>query len=381
MQPAPFKLEAFLAEFDRVCGLNDIGSSCVKALTASELFELTGESLDLHDIRLDYRSTEALCAAVAGSYSGGDVSPENISITNGAGEAISLVLRTLLDDGDEALVCFPAYQSLYEMVRVLGAEVRFYRYSERACFAPDWDQVRHVLKGERPPKVLILNVPHNPTGTVIEEEILSQLLDDAVNGGTVVVIDEIFHGIWLNKTRPVRSGIILNPKTVVIGSLTKVHGLGGLRIGWIAGPPEITRKLKAWQHYISTPPSCLAQSLGEVAVRNQRILLERAQRLVQANLSTALGWLKNNQGAFEWIEPQGGVVMLLKLKLKLAAERFARELVESENVLLIPCDHCFGMPEGYLRLGLGSDPELFRQGLRGVTRYINLNFSSHESLH
>jgi aspartate/methionine/tyrosine aminotransferase len=375
--PAPFKLEAFLAEFERVRGLNDIGSSCVQALTVSELFGLAGESLNLNEARLDYVGTEALRAAVAGSYYGGEVSPENISITNGAGEAVSLVLRALLERGDEALVCFPAYQSLYEMVRAAGAAVSFYHYPERAGFAPDWGQVRRSLSGTRPPKVLVLNAPHNPTGHVIDEETLGQLLEEAVAAGTVVVIDEVFRGIWLNQTKPVRSGIILNPNTVVIGSLSKVYGLSGLRIGWVAGPPELTRRMGAWQHYVSTPPSSLAQTLGEIAIKHHRALLERARRLVQANLSTALGWLRDNQGAFGWVEPQGGVVMLLKLKLELASERFARDLAEKERVLLVPCAHCFGMPEGYLRLGLGGDPALFRRGLDRVTRYTNLHSPPH----
>ncbi|HSK77816.1 MAG TPA: hypothetical protein VLQ45_15295, partial [Thermoanaerobaculia bacterium] len=80
-----------------------------------------------------------------------------------------------------------------------------------------------------------------------------------------------------------------------------------------------------------------------------------------------------NADLFEWIEPMAGPVMLVRIKQPLETHGFTRRLVEEEGVLLIPCTTCFGMREGYLRLGLGSDPEVFDSGLKRTARFLRSN--------
>src|SRR5262249_28614366 len=154
----------------------------------------------------------------------------------GATEAIFLALHTLLDNGDTALVCAPTFQALYEMVRAVGARVYFYGYDEQNHFDPDLDTIWAMLRGPNPPKVLVLNTPHNPTGHVLPVETLKNILAEADAVGTFTVVDEVFSGIWHAPTSPVPSAAVLSSRAIVIGSLSKVYGLSGLRIGWLTGP-------------------------------------------------------------------------------------------------------------------------------------------------
>src|SRR6185503_7840848 len=88
---------------------------------------------------------------------------ERILITNGASEAILLAMHAELSPGTTALVCHPAYQGLAEMAETAGATVDRYEYRDADGFAPDLELIRQRLD-QSPPKLLLLNSPHNPTG-------------------------------------------------------------------------------------------------------------------------------------------------------------------------------------------------------------------------
>ena len=115
------------------------------------------------------------------------------------------------------------------------------------------------------------------------------------------------------------------------------------------------------------------QQLGKIAIVNKATILARTQRNVAENYNFALGWLERHKAFLGWIPPQAGLVMLLRLKKvkdRAKAAQFVRQLAEKYKVFLVPCDEAFGLPEGYLRLGLGSDPKKFSKGLQVISQYL-----------
>jgi aspartate/methionine/tyrosine aminotransferase len=217
---------------------------------------------------------------------------------------------------------------------------------------------------------LVLNTPHNPTGHVLTAETLHNILDEAAAVGTTTVVDEVFSGIWHDTMLPVPSAAVLNPRAVVIGSLSKVYGLSGLRVGWLVGPADFIRDCKRWRHHTSNCPPAVVQELACVALRQRETLLRQSQQIADVNYRHALEWLERHAQFFTWVKPQGGLVMLLRLQIPIPAAEFSKELAEKHRVLLIPCTTCFYMSEGYLRLGLGGDPDRFREGLNRVSAYL-----------
>lgn len=376
MRPNLFKLEAIFEKYEHVKGMNVLGASDAETFKVGELRRMDGGKLDLDEIDLGYgdvKGLDELRRVVARSYVKAKISKNNVLITVGASEAIVLALHALLKPGDKALVCSPAYQSLYEMAAVTGAQVIEYEYREEKGFIPNLDKVRKELRQKPAPRVLVLNTPHNPTGQVLAEKKLKGLLGLAKSTGTTVVVDEVFSGIRIGNTRLSPSAACLDRGAIVIGSLSKVYGLAGLRIGWLVGPPDFIKKCKELRYYTSLSPPSIVQQLGKIAIVNKATILARTQRNVTENYNFALDWLQRHQDFLGWIPPQAGLVMLLRLrKVKDRANtaQFVRQLAEQFKVFLVPCEEAFGLPEGYLRLGLGSDPKKFRKGLEVIGHYL-----------
>ena len=346
-----------------------LGASDVEPWTVGDLLKL--EKLDLNKITLSYDEVSGdptLRKVIAKSYSKPGFTSKNILVTTGASEAILLAMHASLTNGDTALVCHPAYQGLAEMAETAGAQVLRYEYREDHRFAPDLKVIKDRLRNS-PPKVLLLNSPHNPTGQVIRQSDLTDLLNLANVAGTRVIVDEVFHGIWI-RHRAVPSAINLNSEAVVIGCLSKVYGLPGLRVGWLAGPDKFIKKCKQLRYYTSLTAPSVVQQLGEIAVKHRETLLKRGQQNVTRNYNKAIEWLDSHRKFFDYVRPQGGTVMLLRLKSQVDTKTFAEKLATKQRVFLVPCAWTFDMNNGYMRLGLGLKPELFDEGLSKLESFL-----------
>jgi len=373
MKLPPFRLEEIFEEYEHRPNMLVLGASDASNLTVKELFDLCGESVEFSSIRLRYSDVRGeidLRQTVARSYEPAGISPEQVLITVGASEAIFIAILVLVQPGDRVLVCDPAYQPLASVAEAIGAVVERYPYVESSQFSPDIDWVLSRLRNPPAIKLLVINTPHNPTGHAITEASMRQLLQVAGEVKTRVLVDEVFRGIWLGSTEPVPSALTINQDTVVIGSLSKIYGLSGLRVGWLAGPVETIAACRRMRHYTTIAPPLIVQDIGAIAVKNSAQVLDRTRTIVAQNYKYVRNWLEQHEEVFGWVEPRAGLTMLLKLKREVNTDEFVRELSDKKKVFLIPCSTTFGMPEGYLRLGLGTDHDVLITGLKHLSDFI-----------
>ncbi|MGZ5434534.1 MAG: pyridoxal phosphate-dependent aminotransferase [Pyrinomonadaceae bacterium] len=367
-----FKLEAIFEEYEHEQGMLVLGASDASPLTIQQLLELCGEAFDSR-VQLAYSHVQGepeLRTAIAQNYRARGISAEEILVTIGGSEAILLAMICLVGPGKLVLCCDPAYQPLRSIPEALGASIETYPYSEDAGFRLDVDFLVERLNTEPKPDLLVLNTPHNPTGHALTESELRSITEVAKNRKIQLLVDEVFLGIAPAAHAAAPSAITLDPNAVIVGSLSKVYGLSGLRVGWLAGPTDIIRRCKQARHYTTIAPPKVTQHLAEVAVRNSAKVLGRTRDIVTHNYSVAKQWLAEHEDWLEWIEPQGGLVMLVKLRQVTNTDEFVRRLAHEQRVFLIPCSTTFGMPEGYVRLGLGTASEILVEGLDRISEFL-----------
>lgn len=373
MNLPPFDLEVVFEEYEHKPDMLVLGASDASNLAVEELFDLCQDSVDVSKIRLKYgdvRGELRLREAVAKSYGAGRVTADHVLITVGASEAIFIVMQILVHPGDRVLVCDPAYQPLASVPEAVGGLVEKYFYAKGSGFNLDVDWIVGRLRRSPRIKLLVLNTPHNPTGQAISEDSLRRLQKVAKETETTVLVDEVFRGVTHGANPEVPSALTLEQDTVVMGSLSKVYGLSGLRVGWVAGPTEIIDACRRMRHYTTIAPPLIVQEIGAVAVENSVRVLDRTRSIVAQNYKYVRNWLEQHKAAFDWIEPQAGLTMLLKLKREVNTDQFVRELANEKKVFLIPCSTTFGMSEGYLRLGLGTDHNVLVSGLKHLSDFI-----------
>ena len=311
------------------------------------------------------RGTEQLRSMLAATYARGDA--DHILVTTGAIEANYLLFNQLLDAGDHMVAPYPAYQQLYTVPKAIGCDVSLWHVGPETGYRYDVDALERLVTSRT--RVIVVNTPHNPTGAMLSPADARRVYAIAESVGATVIGDEAYR--WLE----VPGGdafappmFDLGPRGVSVGTLSKPFGLPGLRIGWIAGPPDLIRACWGLRDYISLSPGKLNDALACLGLKHREAIVARNRAIIQANLGAATTWI-GARPYLGWTPPRGGLLALLKYDsavMPVASLELADRLAIDWSVMLAP-GSAFGY-EHHLRLGIGQRPEVFAKGLEEAGR-------------
>jgi hypothetical protein len=335
----------------------DLSSSGVEKVQLNELgvrmeeLELSGSSA-YGDVELI-----ELIAARAG------VPAECVVLTLGTSLANNVAMAALFDPGDEVLIEEPTYDPVLYTARLLGAEIRRLPRREENGFAVDPDELRRLLT-TRTRMVALCNL-HNPTSARIGSEEMRALGEIAAKVGVWVLVDEVYRETVWGEER--KHALSLGENFVVTSSLTKAFGLSGLRCGWILAQPELAGRMRRMQELYHGVHVRMAERLSVAAMRSLAGLEARARLRLDANRACATELLASHP-AVRVIVPEFGTTVAPRL-LRGSADEFCQLLRNRYEVAVASGSH-FEMP-GHIRIGLGGDPKIFREGLGRVMEALD----------
>ena len=172
-----------------------------------------------------------------------------IIVSAGATEGLAASLLSVLEPGDEVVVFEPHYDLYGAVIRFAGATAVPVPLLPPA-FTPDPDDVRAAFSPRT--RAVILNDPHNPTGTVASREFLAQLVDLATEFDAVIVTDEVYeHLRFTGEHTPIATLPGAFDRTLTVSSAGKTFSATGWRVGWVSGPEHLIRGATAVKSYIS----------------------------------------------------------------------------------------------------------------------------------
>ncbi|MFI1954914.1 pyridoxal phosphate-dependent aminotransferase [Streptomyces xinghaiensis] len=180
-----------------------------------------------------------------------------VLVTAGATEAIAAALLALLEPGDEVIALEPYYDSYAACIAMAGGtRVPVTLRPDGGAYRLDLDELRAAVTGRT--RLLLLNTPHNPTGTVLGREELTAIAELACEHDLLVVTDEVYeHLVFDGEHLPLAAFPGMRERTVTIGSAGKTFSFTGWKVGWVTGPPELVtavRSAKQYLTYVSAGP-------------------------------------------------------------------------------------------------------------------------------
>ncbi|MER5496593.1 pyridoxal phosphate-dependent aminotransferase [Streptomyces sp. NPDC002561] len=182
-----------------------------------------------------------------------------VLVTAGATEAIAASLLALLEPGDEVIALEPYYDSYAACIAMAGAvrvPVTLRPEPSTRAYRLDLDELRAAVTPRT--RLILLNTPHNPTGTVLTREELGAIAALAIERDLLVVTDEVYeHLVFEGEHLPLASFPGMRERTVTIGSAGKTYSFTGWKVGWITASPELVsavRSAKQFLTYVSAGP-------------------------------------------------------------------------------------------------------------------------------
>jgi N-succinyldiaminopimelate aminotransferase len=194
-----------------------------------------------------------LCQAIAGHqrrFYGLDFDPgTEVLVTAGATEAVAAALLALVEPGDEVIAFEPYYDSYAACVALAGG-VRVPVTLRAPAFRPDLDALRAAVTPRT--RLILLNSPHNPTGSVFTRAELAAIAELACERDLLVVADEVYeHMVYVGEHVPIGSLPGMRERTVSISSAGKTFSFTGWKIGWVTATAELVAAVRAVKQFLT----------------------------------------------------------------------------------------------------------------------------------
>jgi len=347
-------------------GYDTITNNLSESSVADRRLRDLGIDLDLDELLLcygDHLGDPLLREAVASGAAG--VSPDDVLVTAGAAAALFCVATTLLEPGDHAIVVRTNYATNLETPRAIGADLDVVDLRYEDAWRLDVEQVAaRVRHGET--RLISVTQPHNPTGTMLDRVALDALVELAERSGAVLLVDETYRDLTHGDRLPLAA--TLSRRVLSVSSMSKAYGLPGLRIGWVvARDPELAERLLAAKEQVLICGATLDERIAGSVLAARAQVLPPIVDDVRARLGIVREWMAG-QTTFEWVEPTGGVVGLVRFRpeVRVDTDRFYEVLLAEHGTYVGP-GHWFELDDRHFRLGYGwPTMDELRAGLAGL---------------
>ncbi len=342
--------------------------------------------VDLGDTALQYSETKGILEVremishFLFEYRGISVDAENILVTTGSQQALDLISRTLIDPGDVVITENPSYLAAIGAFRVRGARLVGIKIDKHGMDTYQLEETvkKLVAEGERIKFIYTIPVGHNPAGTTMPTDRKKHLIEIANRYDLLVIEDDPYSYFVYDETADVSplKAYDSEDRVLYLSTVSKILA-PGLRIGWIASPRELTRRLELVKQYMDLHSPTLNQFIVAYAIRSG-LVKEHAHKLAPFYRKKRDAMLKAIKEYFPdnvwYTEPIGGFfVFVYVLKEGFDTGKLLPTAINKYKVAYVPGQgfHTNGSGANSMRLSFSyPPPEIIEEGIRRIADMI-----------
>ena len=293
-----------------------------------------------------------------------------ISVSNGAKQAVCNAIMALVNPGDEVIVPAPYWVSYPEMVKLAdGTPVTIYAGIEQN-FKITAEQLEAAITPKT--KMLILCSPSNPTGSVYSKEELKSLADVIAKYPEIyIVADEIYEHInYIGKHESIAQFENIRERVIIVNGVSKAYAMTGWRLGYLCGPKAwISQMTKLHQYAIMCAPTASQFAAVEALKNGDKDIAEMCAEYNRRRVFICEGLRKIGihtlmpEGAFYIYPYIGGY--------GLTSEEFCERLLREEKCAIVPGTAFGECGEGYARISYAYSVKHIAEALEKIERFVN----------
>lgn len=294
---------------------------------------------------------------------------EEIITTVGATEGLYTLLAAILNPDDKILIPTPAYPVYAEMTRINGGHPVFIDVSEDK-FVLTPDHLREIIATEDHIKAIIITNPSNPTGVTYTAEQLKDLADVVRETNILIISDEIYSELSYDAPH-VSMASILPEQTIVINGVSKSHAMTGYRIGILAGPAALMKKINMVHGFVIMTPSNPAMAAATEAFKSAESKDDTLWMKEQYKKRRDYLVEKMTKLGFEMATPSGAFYMFAKIPVDLNQNdvEFAYDLVDRQQLAVVPGSGFGPGGAGYVRISYAASLDMLETAMNRLESY------------
>ncbi len=295
---------------------------------------------------------------------------DNVIVTHGASEAIDLICRCVLNEGDECIVLDPGYIAYEPLVHLNRAKPVFLQLKEEDQFKVTVENLKACISDKT--KMILLNYPNNPTGGVMNEEDYRKILPLLKEHNILIVQDEIYLELTFDH-KPTSIGIFeeIQDQLVIINGFSKSYSMTGWRIGYAMAPKYLIDAMNRIHQYSLKAVTSMSQfaamealnarGVSDICMHRESFLKRRDYVVDRLN---GMG-LKTNR-------PEGAFYVFANIQCtNLSSYEFCTKLLEEKRVCVIPGSSFGKSGEGFIRMSYAYSLEQLELGLNLLEEFLS----------
>jgi aspartate aminotransferase len=309
------------------------------------------------------------------------VTADQVLVSNGAKHSIHNALAALCNPGDEVIIPTPYWVSYSDLVQMTGATPILVQTAHENGFKMTPAQLKGALTLRT--RLVMLNSPSNPAGTVYTRGEMEELADVIVPTDASVLSDEIYERLVFGEARATCFAVLrpeLTERTVTVSGVSKSYAMTGWRIGWAAGPAPVIKAMSNIQSQETSNPCSISQHAALAALEGDQDCVEKMRREFEGRRELVCKRLASMPGLICPV-PDGAFYAFFNIAAcfgktlggtKIAdSAGFCQAALEAAHVNMVP-GSAFGA-EGYVRLSFAASRELLNTGLDRLERFLTGN--------
>ncbi len=292
--------------------------------------------------------TEIFREAAATRYE--NVQANQIITFAGAQEAIFCALHALVEKGDHIVAIAPLYDPLVRTAEEIGCDLELITLQPQQDWQLDLEKLRAALSVKT--RLLIINFPHNPTGAMIDQNTLEEIISLCRDTKTWLLSDEVFRGLEHDPAIRLAAATDLYDKALSVGVMSKAYALPGVRVGWLACKNAgLRKKLMTIKNYLSICNGLFDEHIAATALQNADKILKRNRDLITPLLEQTNTFFQQHSDHFNWPFLQAGCCGFAILK-KMPLDYYIDNIRIKNHISVLPSS-VFLFDQPGFRFGFG----------------------------
>lgn len=295
-----------------------------------------------------------------------DYSKEQVLVTNGVSEAVDVVVRAIINDGDEVIVPEPAYVCYKPLIQLSGGVVRSIDTSKTE-FVPLAADIEAAISDKT--KAIILCYPNNPTGQSIPFSELEKIAEIAKKHDVLIITDEIYADLSFSKFQSIATIASIKDNIIYLNGFSKAHSMTGWRIGYICAKDEYIEAINKIHQYSALCAPTLSQYAAVEACKNT---LNDVEEMRLSYHQRARFFTKHmNDVGISTIMPKGGLYCFSSIKhLGISSLAFAEKLLSATRVAVVPGDAFGDCGDGYFRACIATQYDDLKEAVNRIQTFV-----------
>lgn len=292
---------------------------------------------------------------------------DQVIVTTGAVSALFSTLLSVLNPGEEILIPDPGWPNYFQMTVLLGVTAVHYQLKIEHGMIPQVSEIESRITSKT--RAIIINSPGNPTGAMIPNSQLIEILEIAKRHDLWVISDEVYDEIYFDTPPISMAPMDSDGRVITVFSFSKTYAMTGWRVGYLVGTAEITSLIMKSQEPTTSCVNSMAQKAAVAALTGPQDCVQIMRESYKGRSALVKEILDQHQ--IPYVPPKGAFYIMVNIgQTKMADMDFVSRMINENRVAVVPGSAFGPTTSSFVRISLASSEQALTDGVSRLSQAI-----------